>query len=187
MNPMNINQLCEKYRSDKCPAIAHSYAPFYDKLFKSKKKTAKKILELGCGTPERMRHVKRYTLCASLFVWRDYFPNAMIYGFDNKEECNIVANRIQVIVGDANNTKDLQKVIDLTDGDFDIIVDDCSHYTKQQIESAAFFIPYMKDDGIYCIEDVRSQKKILDNLSQYNCKAYNFKPDTDDNLVVITK
>lgn len=51
-------ELCEiayKYGTDKCPAVKHSYTPFYYQLLKDKRQSVKKVLELGVGRLGTMR------------------------------------------------------------------------------------------------------------------------------------
>ena len=60
-------KLALKYRSDKCPKRGkHTYTPYYYDLLKNKKRSTKKVLEIGIGKG------------ASLKMWRDFFPNAKI-------------------------------------------------------------------------------------------------------------
>ena len=87
MNTLKINyksnssELCEigkKYDTDKSSQRnnitdirhCHPYTLFYDGLFKNKKNETLKIAELGILNGE------------SLLMWKEYFTNAEIYGFD---------------------------------------------------------------------------------------------------------
>lgn len=190
-----INELCLLYGSDKCPGgglkpgWGHSYAPYYDEIFKDKK-DAKSILELGAGSVAVMQsYVKNYRSCASLRVWRDFFPEAEIYGLDNKRDCNIKEKRIHVVIGDQGNPTDLQKLVDISPEGFDIIVDDCSHDIEDQIFSAKFLLKHLKKDGIYCIEDIRDPNinfdRIKKEFSDYRVETHEFTPDRGDCLATI--
>lgn len=184
---VSINSLCEKYGSDKCPAIAHSYAPEYDKLFKYKK-DCKKVLEIGAGSYSCMKNFKwDYKICSSLFVWRDYFKNAQIYGIDISEECLINEDRMTIFIGDQNSQEDMERFISEHGKDWDVIIDDGSHKTDHQIFSALFFMPFLSKDGIYCIEDIREPQKILDALKEYKCTLYEYDLNKNDCMIAIKK
>ena len=179
-----IDELCKYYKCDKSPSINHSYAPYYEELFKNKK-YAKKILEIGAGSYSCMgRYRTDYVICSSLFVWRDYFPLAEIYAIDISEECLIDEDRITVELCDQSNTEELQRFINKHGGDFDIIIDDGSHNTSHQIISALFLMPHLKHDGIYCVEDVLKPKKVAEALSQYKCGVHCFNPEKVDDCIV---
>lgn len=187
-----INELCEFYGSDKCPKIAHSYAPFYDQLF-SGMKDVKRVLELGAGCTGVMEaFVKDYKNCASLFVWREYFsPDTQIYGLDNQDQCNIKEDRIHVHIGDQTKEEDLQQLVKMAGGEFDIIIDDCSHKIEDQLFSAHFLLPHLKKGGVYCIEDVYDAEinfaRIHKEFKQYYCQTTQFRPGRNDCIAVIKK
>jgi hypothetical protein len=78
---INTSELCEigkKYDTDKSSQRSnvtnyrhcHPYTLFYDGLFKNSKEEHLKIAELGILDG------------ASLLMWREYFKNAEIYGFE---------------------------------------------------------------------------------------------------------
>ena len=85
---------------------------------------------------------------------------------------------------DQSNTEELQRFIDKHGGDFDIIIDDGSHNTSHQIISALFLMPYLKYNGIYCVEDVTKPKKVAEALSQYKCGVHFFNPEKADDCIV---
>ena len=75
-----ITPLCKiafKYGTDKCPQVGHNYTPFYYELLKDKRKTVKKVLEIGIGSPETMPGgPKHYQKGASLLMWRDFLQHS---------------------------------------------------------------------------------------------------------------
>lgn len=80
-----MTELCkiaERYLSDKCPAISHYYTPAYHSILKGLKLSTTVLVEIGIGTPSVMHSIKHYKPGASLRMWRDYFPNAIIIGCD---------------------------------------------------------------------------------------------------------
>ena len=183
----SINQLCEDYGSDKCPRLGHSYAPFYDALFYPRR-NIKRLLEIGAGSYSCMgRYMKWYIPCASLYVWRDYFKKAIIYGIDIDESCLINEDRIHVEICDQNDEKQLKSFIKRNDlrNKLEIIIDDGSHKLGHQINSAHTLMPYLKEGGIYCIEDVRKPEALLEVFGNYNCKVYEFNREGDNCIITL--
>lgn len=88
----------------------------------------------------------------SLEMFQQMLPQAMIYGIDilprpeamNKEIFTRVLDQ-----GDAAGLEELAKEA----GDFDIIIDDGSHFTELTKTSFYALWPHLKKDGIYVIED----------------------------------
>jgi len=183
--------LCElayKYRTDKCPQIRHSYTPEYYRILKDKR-DFKKILELGIGTVSSMEHVFKYKPGASLRMWRDFFPNAHIYGVDNSPGTIFQDDRITTFLYRTHIPEDMKSLIEKTGSDIDLLVDDGPHYTGVQIKTARFLLPMLKKEVIYIIEDTKNPERIKYNLPEYNCEIINMstKGHSDNNLVVITK
>lgn len=175
-----ITALCilgHKYGTDKTPLIKHSYTPFYYELFNEKKKKIKKVLELGIGHFEGMQDIesiydpglkRNLHRAASLYMWRDFFINAQIYGADIRRESIIQDERIKTFLCDETKESDLKKLIQNTGGDIDIFIDDASHHVKDQIFAAKVILPLLKEDAIYIIEDVSHCNKICRALDMYN-------------------
>ncbi len=173
-----LTKLAIKYGTDKCPPY-QSFTPYYSKLFKGM--NVKSLLEIGIGYPGTMVHIKDYKIGASLRMWRDYFPNATIWGADIRPETMIVDDRIGTVLCDQSNEESLLNMIKAI-GKQDVIIDDGSHQTTHQILSAKVLIPYTK---LYIIEDVKEPDKIVAEFP--NCIVKNFLKtnDFDDRLVII--
>ncbi len=176
-----VTPLCKlayKYGTDKCPQIRHSYTVVYYDLFKDKAKFVKKVLEMGIGRSKRFKNknvrydkrLKRYFhKGASLKMWRDFFPNAQIYGADIIPESIFEDKRIKTFLCDERKQEDLERLIENTGNDIDIFIDDGSHRLRDQIFMAETLLPLFKKDVIYVIEDVIFSGKLTKALSQYNC------------------
>lgn len=121
----------------------HSYAVhMYTELFARKRFTAEKVLEIGVWTG------------GSLVVWRDYFSKAKIYGIDNivpPVMPLVFEDRIVQITADAYS----DDVINCIEGGFDIIIDDGPHSLESMIISVQKYLPKLKSDGIFVIEDLK--------------------------------
>lgn len=140
--------LAEKYIVDKCPKYHHYYTPKYYEILKDK--NYNKVLEIGIGYYDLM---KRYTNAnyrdgASLYMWKDFFKTAKIYGADIK---NIKLQEIDTFVVDQSNPKDLIEMMNNI-GMCDFIIDDGSHILEHQIVTFKNLWKYCND--IYIIEDV---------------------------------
>lgn len=169
-------ELCElafRYRTDKCPQLNHSYTPFYYRLLHPRRQLVRKMLELGIGHPRRMRHVVTdYQVGASLYMWRDFFPQAQIYGADILPEAMFAAERIQTFLCDETKPEDLRQVIAQTGPDLDLVVDDASHARRHQIHACLTLMPLLQRQVIYIIEDINHPRKILAALADYDCLLF---------------
>jgi len=128
---MEITPLCElgfKYKTDKCPQIFHTYTPVYYNLLKDKKHF-KKILELGIGTKQTMRHIDNYPPGASLRMWRDFFPEAHIYGVDYEPSVIFQEYRITTFLANTIKEEDMKGIIKKIGSDIDLVIDDGPHHS----------------------------------------------------------
>jgi len=187
-----MTPLCEiafKYRTDKCPQILHSYTPHYHELFKDMRYIVKKVLEVGIGYPKTMSKVKDYVTGASLFMWRDFFPFAQIYGADVAPEAMFTAERIETFLCNEESKTDIENLISKTGSDIDIFIDDGTHYRHQQIFLCKTIMPLLKDSVIYSIEDVHSTREVMSELSEYNCTMPKMpeKRPYRSNLIIVRK
>ncbi|OGM70615.1 hypothetical protein A2975_00170 [Candidatus Woesebacteria bacterium RIFCSPLOWO2_01_FULL_44_14] len=188
---MNITPLCKiafRYGTDKCPQIGHHYTPFYYKLLRNRRKTVKKVLEIGIGSRVTMPGVPdHYQTGASLLMWRDFFPNAQIYGVDIDPSTIFQSERITTFLLDTRESSSLSKLIGDIGSDIDLVIDDGSHNGRSQIQVVSTLMPILKKNCIYVIEDARQPFAIRDWLRRsYACQAFVF-PRAGDALVVVKK
>lgn len=131
------------------------YTPHYFDWFKERRHDVQRVLEIGiCG----YRDIPNNVVGASLFVWRDFFPNAEIYGidYDNRFIFNDQA-RIHTALADAYDAKQLNDAFarwHVHSRFFDFIVDDAVHEPIHQVNLFNDLVPLLADDGLYAIEDV---------------------------------
>ncbi len=122
----------------------HDYTRKYDKFFSPYRDKEISILEIGVAEG------------ASLKAWYEYFPKAKIYGADIRSMCKQSENdRTKVFIGDQYNADFLKNIVTET-GPLDIIVDDGSHIIEHQMFSFVKLFPYVKNNGLYVIEDLHS-------------------------------
>jgi len=136
-----LNELALKYGTDKS-SNHHNYMDIYEKYFDKLKDNDLKILEIGVARGRSLR------------TWEEYFTKAKIYGIDIKEKCEKYSTeRIKIFIGKQNDINLVNKVIDEV-GELDIIIDDGSHTMIDQKGSCDKFFPFLKEGGIYIIEDL---------------------------------
>jgi glycosyltransferase involved in cell wall biosynthesis len=152
-----VSNLCEiamQFNSDKCPyskettsGHRHPYTPVYDTLFSSLRTQSINIAEIGIEKND------------SINIWRKYFPNADIYGFEYNEQylqeainqnlSNVYYEKIDV--KDANN---IRKTFQTINKKYDILIDDSTHFFEDQIRVIQNSIEYLNDGGILVVEDI---------------------------------
>ena len=162
--------LCDKYGSDKGSNyyvasnkvhpyswLPHTYADIYEVLFRDLRIKAKNIFECGIGTDNENiegNMTSKGKPGASLRVWRDYFPNAMIYGADIDKICLFSENKIETAYIDQTSPKTIKSFFENLNLKFDIIIDDGLHNGNAALCLFQNSIEYLAESGIYCIEDL---------------------------------
>jgi len=152
----------------------------YEEIFDLLRRRNIRILELGIRTG------------ASLKLWAEYFPNAIITGVDLSDE-NVekfwVANpRIRTIYGDAYTVDFLMGL-----GNFDVIIDDGPHSLSSQIFTIQNYLKLLNPGGFLFIEDIIGGKPFIDKLlsnilgkKNLQCKVFDLrrKSDSHDSIVI---
>lgn len=167
-----LDNLALKYGADKSPRLKHNYTPYYFDLLKDRRSTIRKVLEIGAGEG------------ASLRMWRDFFPNALVYGADNQDNRIFKEDRIEVFKCDQSSKQDLVKLIAKTGSDIDLVIDDGSHVPEHQVFSCLNLMPLLKSEVVYIIEDV-ADENIINELSSYKCEMTKFGKRYDDRIIVV--
>ncbi len=195
-NPKDFDQenqtpLCEiafKYGTDKCPQLGHSYTPFYYDLLKDKREKIRKVLEIGIGSAESLNQAvpSHYQKGASLLMWRDFFPNAHIYGVDIDPSTIFQAERITTFLLNTKYKSSLANLTNKIGTDIDLVIDDGDHNGSMQLRTTRILMPLLKKDCIYIIEDSKDPDNLAKWLDEYDCQAIRFSPHhKQDTLVVI--
>jgi trans-aconitate methyltransferase len=170
-------RLAYQYQTDKCPRIRHNYTPYYYRLFKNKRQTIKKVLEIGIGLKNG----------ASLRMWQDFFPQAQIYGADHNPLTMVQGRRIKSFLCDSTKTSDIKDLVKKVGPDVDFFVDDGSHVEADQVFLAKTILPLLKNEVIYIIEDVYEPDYVKANLKDYHCQVIKFSERKSDKLVIISE
>jgi cephalosporin hydroxylase len=88
----------------------------------------------------------------SLRMWRDYFPNAKVYGLDIEKHRCFTEDRIECFHGDQADLALLEKITN--EIEFDIIIDDAGHDPKDTKTAFDFLFSRLTAGGMYIIEDL---------------------------------
>jgi len=180
-----LDDLALKYGSDKTPTIKHHYTQWYYPYFENKRNDIKKLLEIGIGDAIEMAWtgVPNYQTGASLRMWRDFFPNATVYGADIKD---LTVEGIKTFQCDQSNVEGLKAIIAEIGGDLDVVIDDGSHRADHQVITCLTLMPLLQHSVTYVIEDV-GHPEIKSQLEAYNVEEIRFRPRTnrDDRLLIV--
>lgn len=187
--------LAYQYGTDKCPQIKHTYTPFYYELFNSKRFSIKKVLEVGIGQKRKNkaggREDQPYLLRgASLYMWRDFFPNAQIFGADLVPDTLFEDERIKTYLCDERKEEDIIALIKTIGSDIDIVIDDGSHRLANQVFLAKTLLPLLKKDVTYIIEDVghsRYLRKVLGESGSYEYEVPDIIGRCRGNMLLIVR
>lgn len=162
-----LKSLCDHYGSDKGSMRStsmstghapHSYCDVYGTLFGHCRETVHYVFECGIGTTDP---AKASTMGisgrpgASLRVWRDYFPNAKVFGADVDPGTLFSENRIETYEVDQTSSSSIQNLWKRLPGvEFDLFVDDGLH----TFEAARCLFENSWDrvalGGLYVVEDL---------------------------------
>lgn len=133
------------HKTDK--ATAHKYLDFYE----SRIGEPKSILEFGVLNG------------SSLKTWRDRYPGARVVGFDIEPKPKMEG--VEIHLADCNH-----KINTTWLSPMDLILDDASHQTKEQIETFEIWWHKVNEGGHYIIEDCHTM-----HYTQYNPEKIDFK------------
>ena len=202
-----LSQLCDKYGSDKgaiktsghpYPWPSHTYADFYSRLFSHCRHSIKNVFECGLGTdnPNLVSGMGADgNPGASLCVWRDYFPNAMIYGADIDRKILFDEERIKTFYIDQPDPKAIEAFWNAVGvSNFDFMVDDGLHTFELGTCLFSHSVAHLSKDGVYIIEDVppyellRYKNFFSDTVYVVDyvimCRPYALIGDDDNNIFV---
>ncbi len=144
MENQDLKKIAENYKSDK---IEHGYIEIYENYFQELRENNLTILELGVADGK------------SLLTWSDYFKNSKIVGIDihkiNLEEKNLNKDNIEVHEGSQSDENFISEIIKKYK-EFDIIIDDGSHLSKDVKKSFELLFPSLKENGLYIVEDIQT-------------------------------
>jgi hypothetical protein len=144
----DLGDLAVRYGSDKWASL-HWYTPHYERHFAPFRDEPVRVLEIGIGG---YGHALGG---ASLKMWKRYFHRGTVFGLDVYDKSGLDQPRLTTIIGDQNSPDDLV-AIHAKHGPFDIVIDDGSHVAEHIHTSFQTLFPYLRDGGVYVIEDLQT-------------------------------
>lgn len=147
--PVSLAHLLRRYGTDKEQTNGHRYGDTYGEWFRRFRYRPIRMLEVGVGGYAAAFGGR------SLLAWRAYFPMARIFACDLQSKTQLSGWGVQVLQADQSNANDLVRVA-TGHGPFDIIIDDGSHINAHQILTFNVLFQYLRDGGIYVVEDVQT-------------------------------
>lgn len=180
---MNLKECFDKHHCDK-GSLKHRYDRVYEPALKHLRNEPITILEIGILRGESVR------------AWLDYFPNANIAAIDiftrvpAKDIPVLQEPRVHWAVCDSMKPPS-KGFLSLPFKEYDVIIDDGLHTHDSQRLTFQHLYPFLKEGGLYFIEDVwpfdimtKEEKKhdwLLKNKNDYSdeqyCKLLNVLPN----------
>lgn len=137
-----LDEIGLKYNADKSSRF-HNYLDFYQLMLPDRSFRGR-LLEIGIMDGPSMR------------MWAEYYPKAEIVGVDiyNKDHLYNepwgVPKSVKMFEIDGTDPEQVKQL-----GNFDIIIDDGSHYMKDQQKSfELLYYNQLNKDGVYVLEDL---------------------------------
>ena len=149
----------QRWGTDK---VTNGYADFYECLFRSDRRRIESALEFGIGTmisgaySTMVFAAEGYKPGGSLRSWREFFPNAIIYGIDIQPDTQFFdEERIVTFLCDLTDQFQVDQFMRAIQHEkFDIIIDDGSHRLDDQVATFRHFFKFLGNNGTYVIEDI---------------------------------
>jgi hypothetical protein len=146
----------DKFGSDK--SNGHNYHHLYGPILRNRGKV-RGVLEFGLGTNNldvvsNMGSEGRPG--ASLRAFRDFLPNAKIYGADIDRGILFMENRIATFYVDQTDPATFAELGASVPSDLDLVIDDGLHSPNANIETLKFGLGKIREGGWVVIEDIGS-------------------------------
>lgn len=143
-----LKELFEKYNCDK--GYRHGYHECYEKHMDPTKPV--RLLEIGTFKGESTR------------AFLDYFDDVQITCadmFDREESIRVDDPRVEYFIADSQAPETHKKFKEFVDGKlYDYIIDDAEHTHLANLKTWNNFYPFLKEDGIYFVEDVKGNGRV---------------------------
>lgn len=165
---LELHKLFDSYGSDKGSAVGaspyfpwppHSYADVYSSLFAHCRFSMKRVFECGIGTNDTefaSNMSERGRPGASLRAWRDYFPNAQIFGADIDSSVLFSEDRIRTFYVDQTDPASIREMWKIAGNPtLDLVIDDGLHTLQAAMSLLESTWQWVREGGLYIIEDVR--------------------------------
>lgn len=152
-----LGQLLNQHGSDK--AVKHNYHKLLGHILKDRNNIST-VLEIGLGTnnPDIASNMTRKGKPgASVRAFRDFLPNAHIYGADFDKRILFEEERISTFFVDQTVPETFDALAKKLPDAFDLIIDDGLHSPTANLASLTFSLPRLRIGGWMIIEDVNPE------------------------------
>lgn len=149
-----LRELFDRYGSDK--ASDHDYHHLYSAVLGAPDRVTT-VVEIGLGTNNTdvvSTMGPRGRPGASLRAFRDYLPNARVYGADVDRRVLFTEDRIETCFVDQTDEGSFTELGSLIDGEIDLIIDDGLHSPDANLAVLLFALPRLRVGGSVVIEDI---------------------------------
>jgi methyltransferase family protein len=149
--PNQVERLFAEHEGERCDRWRH-YLPVY----------ARHLAPFVAGCAKRVRFLEIGVANGGSFqIWRRFFgPDAALYGLDiskSEEAARALASvGAHLFLGDQKDPSVLGHIMALEDGHFDVVIDDGSHFSSDQITTFENLYPRLTPGGVYICEDTHT-------------------------------
>lgn len=149
LSPILLNLLEElaiKYGASK---LYSDYLRRYHVIFELRRHEVRRVVEIGLQRSGQSG--------SSVHMWEEYFPNAEIFGLDINPDCRALeGGRVKISIFNSTDKAAVAAFVEKHGAEFDLIIDDGSHWFQDQIDTFHNFFPHLKRGGHYVVEDLVS-------------------------------
>lgn len=177
---MFLNELAKKYRSDKkipdgikCQngLMGHGYTVHYEKLLKNR--NIKNLLEIGIS------------FGGSIKMWDEFFNGkCFITATDVNEKRfkkeDLLKSNIRIEIGNQNDVNFLSKICDIN---YDVIIDDGTHKSEDQITSFNKLFKNLNSRGLYFIQALHVARKTEHVFESFGTNDPFYKLYLDESII----
>ena len=179
----DLTKIAYKFRefTDKSPDSTywrkHCYTEFYGPVLAHMQNKHMNILEIGVRWG------------GSLLMWAEYFQNSKIFGIDidlNQIKPAIrekIINHDRIIILEGNGYDENFVKNEFADIKFDIILDDGSHSTNDQVRFFEIYTKFLEKDGFIFSEDFPTYQQAMEVILQFNGKINNMSLITRNHCI----
>jgi len=149
-----LRALFDHHGSDK--STLHNYEYIYGHILQEPK-VIRTVLEIGIGS-NNLDVVSTMGSSgrpgASLRAFRDFLPNATVYGADIDSRILFSENRIETFYIDQLNASTFDNISERISDDFDLIIDDGLHSPDANLTTLLFSLKKIRCGGWFVVEDI---------------------------------
>jgi hypothetical protein len=162
----DLSSLFGKFGSDK--GQPNDYYKLYSFLLDSPSSITA-ILEIGLGT-NNLRIASNMGVFgkpgASIRAFKEFLPNAKIYGADIDRDILFTEDRIETNWVDQCNLVSLKNLFVNMDRNFDLIIDDGLHAPNANLATLLLSLDYCSKGGYVVIEDISRESRAIWQIAQ---------------------